>query len=400
MAKRGLTDISVRNLRPRETRREVPDPAQRGLYVIVQPTGRKGYAVRYRFYGVPRKLTLTPGISLAAARKLAGDAMLAVAEGNDPAALKKDARREAAAAAGDTLRAVCDEYFRRDGAKLRSRDQQQATLARHVYPTFGSRPIHGIARKEVIRLLDAIEDKAGPRAADLTLAYVSKIMGWHAVRDETFRSPIIRGMARLKASERARSRILDDTELRAVWTTACAASGPFPAMIRFLLLTAARRSEASHLEWNELTNVGDWLLPGARNKTKVDLLRPLSSAAKQLLGEMVTKQIEGCKYVFSNDGVHPYGAYSDGKKQFDIACGVTDWRLHDLRRSARSLMSRAGVPSEHAEMCLGHVLPGIRRTYDRHSYRDEMLRAYEALAALISRIVAGPQQNVVPIRAG
>jgi integrase len=398
MAKRGLTDISVRNLRPRETRREVPDPAQRGLYVIVQPTGRKGYAVRYRFYGVPRKLTLTPGISLAAARKLAGDAMLAVAEGNDPAALKKDARREAAAAAGDTLRAVCDEYFRRDGAKLRSRDQQQATLARHVYPTFGNRPIHSIMRREIIRLLDGVEDRAGPRAADLTLAYVGKIMNWHAIRDEAFRSPIIKGMRRQRAGERARSRILSDTELVAVWTAA-AAPGPFPALVRFLLLTAARRSEASHLEWSEIQNNGDWLLPSARNKAKQDLLRPLSAAAKQLLNEQLTKQIEGCKFVFSSDGVHPYGAYSDGKKQFDIACGVTDWRLHDLRRTARSLLSRAGINSDYAERCLGHVIGGVRGVYDRHEYYAEKKQAYEALAAQIARIV-DPTDNVVELRRG
>jgi hypothetical protein len=58
-------------------------------------------------------------------------------------------------------------------------------------------------------------------------------------------------------------------------------------------------------------------------------------------------------------------------------------------------MARAGVPADHAERCLGHVIPGVRGVYDRHRYRAEMSRAYEALAAEVARIVAGPQDNNV-----
>jgi integrase len=76
------------------------------------------------------------------------------------------------------------------------------------------------------------------------------------------------------------------------------------------------------------------------------------------------------------------------------------WTLHDLRRTARSLMSRASVPSDHAERCLGHVLPGIRGTYDRHEYLAEKRHAFAALAALVERIVNPPTANVVALRAG
>jgi integrase len=85
------------------------------------------------------------------------------------------------------------------------------------------------------------------------------------------------------------------------------------------------------------------------------------------------------------------------KAALNCASGVTGWTLHDLRRTARSLMSRAGVPSDHAERCLGHVIGGVRGVYDRHQYREEMLLAYEKLAALIAGIV-DPQPNVVAIR--
>jgi hypothetical protein len=60
-------------------------------------------------------------------------------------------------------------------------------------------------------------------------------------------------------------------------------------------------------------------------------------------------------------------------------------------------MSRAGVHADHAERCLGHVIGGVRGVYDRHGYRDEKARAFEALAALIERIVQPPVKNVVPL---
>ena len=76
---------------------------------------------------------------------------------------------------------------------------------------------------------------------------------------------------------------------------------------------------------------------------------------------------------------------------------MTGWTLHDLRRTARSLMSRAGIPSDHAERCLGHVIGGVRGVYDRHEFHAEKMRAYEALAAQIDRIV-NPKDNVVPLQ--
>jgi integrase len=144
------------------------------------------------------------------------------------------------------------------------------------------------------------------------------------------------------------------------------------------------------MRWSEIVGT-DWTLPAARNKTKVDLVRPLSAAALALLSR--TPRIAGTDYVFSADG-RRVGGMARRKKEIDAASGVVDWTLHDLRRTARSLMSRAGVPSEHAERCLGHVIGGVEGVYDRHSYRDEMRVAYERLATLLGQIV-DPQPNVV-----
>jgi integrase len=149
------------------------------------------------------------------------------------------------------------------------------------------------------------------------------------------------------------------------------------------------------MTWQELDGA-DWTLPASRNKTKVDLVRPLSAAAQAVLVRV--PRLAGCDFVFSTDGRSAINGFNHFKKRFDVQCGVTGWRLHDLRRTSRSLMSRAGVNSDHAERCLGHIVGGIRGVYDRHEFHAEKRRAFEALAAQIERIITGSTANVVALR--
>src|SRR5262249_40780330 len=128
-------------------------------------------------------------------------------------------------------------------------------------------------------------------------------------------------------------------------------------------------------------------------KTKVDLVRPLSKAALAVLAEMRGPT----PYVFSTNGKGPIQGYSSFKRPFDKALPLPRWTLHDLRRTSRSLMSRAGVNADIAERCLGHVIGGIRGVYDRHEYHREKGLAFEALASQIDRIVR-PRANVVGIK--
>src|SRR5262249_10893413 len=226
------------------------------------------------------------------------------------------------------------------------------------------------------------EDNHGPAAAHHALAALRRLMSWHATRDDDFLSPVVRGMGRIKPKENARSRILNDDELRAVWKAA-EHQHPFCTLIRFLLFTAARRAEAAGMRWGEIEGT-DWVLPAARNKTLCELVRPLSKATQALLASV--PRFHDCDFVFTH-GRRDFSNFSTAKAAFDEGCGVTGWTLHDLRRTARSLMSRAGVNADIAERCLGHVIPGGRGVYDRDAYHAEMLHAYEALAAQIARIV-------------
>jgi integrase len=395
MAKK-LTDIAIRNAKPREQRYEVSDGGHEPR-LIVQPSGHKSFAVRFRDgNGTPCKLTLgsPPALSLAMARKAAADVLLEVSRGNDPAKARTDAKIKAAEAKADTLAAVCASYIKREGAKLRTVDQRVSILARHVYPTMGDRPVSEIRRSEIVHMLDRIEDNSGARMADVVLAILRRIFNWHATRDDEFRSPVVRGMGRQNVSEHRRSRILNDDELRAVWTAAIA--GPFGALVRLALLTTARRGEIAGMKWGEVSAEGVWTLPASRSKMKAEIVRPLSKAALAILDAQ--PRIAGCDYIFTTNGRSPIKSFSEPKRALDTKSGVISWRIHDLRRSARSLLSRAGVNADIAERCLGHAMPGVRGVYDRHKYLDEQRHAFEALSALIERITCPPEDNVVSLR--
>jgi hypothetical protein len=195
---RRLTDIAIQNLKPGPVRYEVPDPGARGLYVVVHPSGRKGACVRFRFQGQTRKLTLPAGIGLAAARKMAAEALHDVAMGRDPGETKKAQRANAILARADTVENICEGFLKRKAKTLRSIGQMRHAYRRLVYPVLGDRPVNEVTRSQINKWLDDIEDRIGLRSAELALQCLRRAFDWHAIQTDSFRSPIIRGMSRYK----------------------------------------------------------------------------------------------------------------------------------------------------------------------------------------------------------
>jgi len=203
---------------------------------------------------------------------------------------------------------------------------------------------------------------------------------------------ISRGMSRYGIAEHARKRILTDDEIRAVWT---AASGPFGGIVKMALVTAQRLDKVVTAKREHIVD-GVWAIETEE--------REKGNATELVLPEMALDVIAAqpvfvsSPYVFAGRGTAPFSSFSHAKKALDKASGVSDWTLHDLRRTARSLMSRAGVSSDHAERVLGHAIGGVEGVYDRHQYKEEKRIALAKLAALIDGIL-NPRKNVVPLKA-
>ena len=276
-----LTALAVTRAKPKcdkagkAIRTERPDRMCRGLYCVIQPSGAKSWALRYRHGGQSRKLTLgtvlgvdeeapvEPKIgdplSLAAARRLAAEAMHRVELGRDPAREKADGRLRLALKPVETFQAIAESYLKREGKSLRSADDRRADLERLVFPSIGFIPIAAIRRGDIIRLLDSIEDDRGPVMADKALALVRRIMGWHAQGRTTSRAPIIRGMARTRPRERARERILTMTSCDRSGA-ATETAGRFGLLVRFLLLTARSPERGRRTPMGRVVG-RNWILP-------------------------------------------------------------------------------------------------------------------------------------------
>jgi integrase len=373
------------------------------------PSGKVTFGYRYRgqghkqwwlSLGVHGQSGVTADTARAKAKVLQGK----VAAGRDPGAEKqaeRDKAEKVKLAGRNTVNAVLDQFIARHVKNLRSAKTIERSLEVYVRPRIGSKSIYDLRRKDIVDLLDAIEDDDKAVTADRVLAYVRKAFNWYAARDDEFTPPIVRGMARTKPSERARTRALTDDEICSLWAALESADSPEPFrnIVRVLLLTAQRRDEIGLMRAEEID--GDTLvIPAERYKTGIPNAVPLTKEARQWIGDRKSG------FVFSTtDGRKPFSGYSKAKKELDAVIAkqrkadglkpMPEWRLHDLRRTARSLMSRAGVSADVAEMVLGHKLGGVRGVYDRHSYAAEKREALEKLAGLIGLILNPPAHNVV-----
>ena len=380
---RYLTDKGVAALKPRAARYAHPDPELRGHYVRVQPSGSKSFVVVAK----PRSgkqvwVTIGPtdAMGIEEARTRAREVLGRIRFGLGQ---------------GESYQTVSELYLRRHGeAKgVRTIQEIRRCLGKYIFPSWADREFCSLRRSDVSILLDKIEDHHGARQADCCLTIMRAIANWYAARNDDYHSPVTRGMRRSTPTPRAR--ILDDDELRAIWQ---GAEGAFGDFVRLALLTGQRREKLASMRWEDISVDGEWRISAAAREkgTGGTLLLPPVAV------EVIKRQPRYASnpYVFAGRGDRHFNNFSASKRALDEKIPLPDWSIHDLRRTSRSLMSRAGVPSDIAERVLGHAIEGIKGVYDRHSYRDEKADALKLLAAVIERIIDPPGENVTALSAG
>ena len=381
--KKRLTQEGVTKLKPKPGKQSViGDTVEKRLSLVLNYGGRRPKVWRVLSYIDGKQKVTTIGgfseMSVSEARKAAG---LHLA---DPqAALDR--------AAAGTFKDVAAEFVRRHVEKngLRSKSDIERHI-RYASDRWAGRKFIELRRRDVTALLDHLEDKHGAGVADQVLATLRKLMNWYESRSDDYVSPIVRGMR--KQAPKARDRILSDAEIRALWT---GADGMFGDFTKLLLLTGQRRDKVATLKWADLDAEGVWTLDTAdREKNNTGAI----TLPKEAL-EIIARQprVSGCPYVFPGRGGGHMNGFNKRMAALREKLGGPDYTLHDLRRTARSLLSRAGVRPDISERVLGHAIPGVEGVYDRHSYAAEKADALARLAVLVDRIVTPPQGNVIPL---
>lgn len=393
---------AVATAKPASKRQVIFDKETTGLVLVVTPKGKKSFSIVardpegkqvWKRIGDPAQMTV------AKARAEAADAVSRVKAG-EAAVLPP----EPPEAAPETFRQVAERFIARwvdkggkkqDGVALRSKREIERHFRTYIYPRWGMNPFASIRRGAVTELLDQLVDNHGPVQADRVLATLAKLFNWYRQYDEHYVSPIIPEMKRSGSHvSRARTRILSDDEIRTIWA-ACGKAGTFGAFVRVALLTGQRRAKVATMRWQDVEGDVWTMAVEAREKVNAGTLK-LPKLALEVI--QAQPHIEGNPFVFAGRGKKGFNSFSDGKEDLHAKAPIAPWVIHDLRRTARSLMARAGVQREIAERALGHVIAGVEGVYDRHSYLDEKGAALAALASLLERILQGEGDNIVSFR--
>jgi integrase len=378
--------ISIRTVEALAPGEVLWDTAVRGFGVRRQSDGAS-YVVKYRAAGRQRFVTIgphgspwTPDRARREAKRLLG----LVADGKDPA----DERAQAALQAADTLRKIADQYLRH--AKHTQRPRSYYETERYLRDSW--KPLHPISvfdirRRHVASRLTEIASRHGDVAAIRARAALSAMFNW-AIREglELAANPVL-GTNR-PAEPRSRDRVLSDAELRAIWLAL--PDDDYGRCVRLLILTGQRRGEVGAMRWSELrAPEGLWTIPAARTKNHREHVVPLVPAALALIEAQPRRNDRD--FLFGKRG---YTAWPQSKAALDGRIALPPWRLHDVRRTAATVMAdRLGVLPHIIEAILNHASghrAGVAGVYNRARYAEEMRAALGRWADHVARIVARP----------
>jgi integrase len=358
-----------------------------GFGVKVTPKGRKVFVVLYRTGGAAsklRKYTIGPygRVTLHQARVAAQKVLAAKLEGRDLAAEKQNARRRLVV---DKVDDLLETFIAQHLAQNRSGAEIGRLLRRELGKAWAGRSIHEITKRDVVEVISGVEQRGALGAANKTLKSTKTFLRWCVGRAILDRSPA-EGIP-LPSKVVTRDKVLTDQELAQVIHAARKMGGPYAGIVEFLALTGQRREEVAQMAWGELDiEQRVWTLPSSRTKNGKEHAVNLSEQAIAVLSAVQKKG----PFVFSIFGTRPFHDFSRAKRVLDRLSAVSQWRIHDLRRSCVSGMARLGIAPHVADKILNHqagTISGVAAVYQRHEFLAERRAALDLWGAHVAGLL-------------
>jgi integrase len=362
-----LSDRHIKSLKAKTSRYDVRDAALPGLAIRVNSDGTKVWSVVVSRGGKRQRVTFGryPDISLAEARR------------------KAEERKQGGVRKTGTVIFAFEQYLEEIKKTRRAwRDVEQVGRL-YLLPLLGHRKIDTLTADDGVELLDLVERKSSANRAAKTLAYLRPFLRWAAGRKRYIPTNPWAVLVPPDTGVVPRERVLNNDELVAIWDFAETAPYPFGPFMCLLILTAQRRGKVAGMRWKEIdAEKRLWTIPAIRHKQ--------GRGHEVLLTEAVIDVINSLPhhsdFLFSTTRRSPISGFGRLKERLDKATGVTEWRLHDLRRTAATRMAEMQIPRFTISRVLGHADTSITAVYDRASYRGEKLEALEKWGKFVAEL--------------
>lgn len=380
----ALTDTALKALKPRDKTYTVTD--DRGLYVEVFPTGGVVWRYRYRLNGKYEKLTLGkyPALTLKNARLKRDEAAHQVAMGESPA--KKKQQEKVAGAEDATVAEFAERFFK----DIQSRDRKNVTMPRRylekdILPHIGSKPIRDITAEDVRSVIWRKKEQGFDAAAGQVRGLLKRMFDYALTCGQIQVNPVMALPMRHVYRAAARDRALTPDEirqfLRAMQTSNIRRQ--FKIAFQLILMTLVRKSELMLAQWKDVhLDEGEWHIPVENSKTGKPHIVYLSTQAQTLFKEL-KPLASSSVWVLPGRGTlaKPFAsnALNQALKVSLQGQEIPAFTIHDLRRTASTLLHEQGWSSDVVEKALNHTIGGVRGVYNRAEYaeqRREMLQAW------------------------
>ncbi len=397
-----LTITQIKQLpRPKQGFTEHTVGSVAGLKVRIHATGLRNWVFRYRSGAKQNVITLgrVDIVSVKQAESHAAELRLRLQCGYDPAAQARrdkeavilaEAQAKAEEAANPPFTEVSREYIERY-AKQRKKSwkRDEGNIKAHILPYIGKLRIKHVKRSDINRILDSIRDRGSLAVANRIRALLSTIFNWAIRRDYCDTNPVTHTE---RTKEKPRDRVLSESEIRKLWAN----SGDSMAglVLRFCLLSGKRLGEVLGMKW---ADINDGLIRITDTKNGSADVVPISAGMQSVL-DTVAKHSDGV-YVFSGKAGKPLTHRTVDLKMaglWDEVEGIPRPRVHDLRRTAATLISMLGAGREVLKHVLNHADNSVTAIYDRYGFLPEKRKALGDLWAEVQRIVG---LNVIHIGA-